>query len=115
MQNLRSSRIMREHRYYVYILASRTHVLYIGVTNNLRRRVWQHKAKEFEGFTSKFNCNRLVWYEAYVFIDRAIVREKQLKSWSRNKKLVLIEQENPSWTDLSEGWYATADFSTPQR
>ena len=103
---------MREHRYFVYIVASRTHVLYTGVTNNLRRRVWEHKTKAFAGFTAKYRCNRLVWFEAYSSVDRAIVREKQIKNWSRKKKIFLIEMENASWADLSEGWYATAGPST---
>jgi putative endonuclease len=103
---------MRQHSYFVYIVASRTHVLYIGVTNNLRRRVWEHKNGTFAGFTSKYRCHRLIWFESYVSIDLAITREKQLKNWSRIKKIVLIERENPTWADLSDGWYENAGPST---
>lgn len=103
---------MREHNYYVYIVASRTHVLYIGVTNNLRRRVYEHTNGTFPGFTSKYRCHRLVWFESYVTVTLAIAREKQLKNWSRSKKITLIERENPTWADLSDGWYETAGPST---
>jgi len=103
---------MREHSYFVYIVASRTHVLYIGITNHLRRRVWEHKNGIFAGFTSRYQCHRLVWAERYASIDLAIAREKQLKNWSRAKKIVLIERENPTWADRSEGWYTSTDSST---
>jgi putative endonuclease len=103
---------MREHNYFVYMVASRSHVLYIGVTNNLRRRVLEHKNGAYPGFTAKYRCHRLVWFERYSSIDRAIAREKQLKNWSRNKKIVLIERENRTWTDLSEPWYVHAGPST---
>ncbi|HEV2279314.1 MAG TPA: GIY-YIG nuclease family protein [Acidobacteriaceae bacterium] len=95
---------MREHTYYTYIVASRTHVLYIGVTGNIERRMLQHKSKSFEGFTADYNCNRLVWYERYGDVRSAIAREKQLKGWTRAKKLALIEKMNPTWIDLSEDW-----------
>jgi putative endonuclease len=103
---------MREHHYYTYIVASRTHVLYIGITNNLERRVWEHKAGTYPGFTSKYRCHRLVWFESYVSVPLAIAREKQLKNWSRSKKITLIEKQNPTWTDLSDGWYPNAGPST---
>ena len=77
---------MREHNYYVYIVASRSRVLYIGITNNLERRVSEHRMGEHPGFTSKYRCHRLVWFESYVTVTLAIDREKQLKSWSRIKK-----------------------------
>src|SRR5215471_15521280 len=96
---------MREHRYFVYILASRSHNFYIGVTNSLRRRIFQHKNHSFEGFTAKYNIDRLVYYAFYGDIHNAIAREKQLKRWSREKKIALIEGMNPTWQDLSEGWY----------
>ncbi len=89
----------------VYIMASRSRTLYIGVTNNLHKRVWQHKNKVFEGFTTRYNIDRLVYFEHFDDIRTAIDREKQLKRWSRAKKLWLIEQKNPTWLDLSEGWY----------
>ncbi|HVO63991.1 MAG TPA: GIY-YIG nuclease family protein [Terriglobales bacterium] len=111
---------MREHRYFVYILASRSHNFYIGVTNSLRRRVFQHKNHSFEGFTERYNIDRLVYYAVYGDIRNAIAREKQLKGWNRAKKIALIEGMNPTWQDLSEGWYddvvselkSTADPST---
>ena len=95
---------MREHTYYTYIVASRTRVLYVGVTGAIERRMLQHKNKSFEGFTADYNCNRLVWFERHGDIRGAITREKQLKGWRRAKKLALIEQLNPTWIDLSEDW-----------
>ena len=95
---------MREHRYYVYIMASRSHNLYIGVTNDLGRRVREHKSHELESFTERYNIDRLVWYGEYDDIRRAINREKQLKGWVREKKIKLIEKLNPTWQDLSAEW-----------
>ena len=90
--------------YYVYLLASRRQgTLYLGVTNNLSRRVWEHKTKVFTGFSAKYGVDRLVWYETYERIDEAIAREKALKKWRRAWKIQLIEEMNPEWTDL----YAT--------
>ncbi len=92
--------------YYVYILCNWNHkVLYIGVTNNLERRVYEHKNKLIEGFTSKYNVNKLVYFEDASDIKAAITREKQLKGWNREKKNNLIETMNPDWKDLSESWY----------
>ncbi|MGB7136820.1 MAG: GIY-YIG nuclease family protein [Acidobacteriaceae bacterium] len=95
---------MGDRRYYAYIVASRTRILYIGVTGTIEVRMQQHRNKSFEGFTADYNCNRLVWYESYDNPGRAIAREKQLKRWIRAKKLALIEKTNPTWIDLSEGW-----------
>ena len=96
---------MREELlYYVYIVASRSHTLYIGFTSGIEHRVWQHKNKIHNGFSKTYNCNRLVWYERYGDVHLAIAREKQLKRWSRIKKLNLIELTNPAWVDLSEDW-----------
>ncbi|HYG98344.1 MAG TPA: GIY-YIG nuclease family protein [Terriglobales bacterium] len=89
----------------IYIVASRTRRLYIGVTSNLNRRVWQHKTKAFDGFTSQYNIDRLVYFENYDDMRVAINREKQLKRWRRDKKLALIERLNPCWIDLAEDWY----------
>jgi putative endonuclease len=94
----------KQHHYYVYIVASRTHVLYCGVTSNLEARVAQHKAGTIAGFTQRFHCNRLVWFERYQYVRNAIAREKQIKNWTRSKKLALIEEINPTWADLSEDW-----------
>ena len=85
-------------------MASRSHNLYIGVTNDIARRVREHKSHEFEGFTERYNIDRLVWYETYQDVHRAIGREKQLKGWIRQKKNKLIEAINPTWQDLSEEW-----------
>jgi putative endonuclease len=94
----------REHHYYVYIVASRTHVLYCGITNNLKRRVTEHRDGAIPGFTETYQCNRLVWFEHYQYVGNALDREKQIKSWRRAKKIWLIEQMNPTWADLSEAW-----------
>jgi putative endonuclease len=91
--------------YFTYIVASRSHTLYIGVTGNLQKRVFQHKWKEHDGFTERYNCDRLVWFETYQDIRDAIAREKQLKRWRREKKIALIERANPAWVDLSRDWY----------
>jgi putative endonuclease len=92
----------------VYIMASRSRTLYIGVTSNLHHRVWQHKNGTYGGFTSKYQATRLVYYEEFVMMMNAIAREKQFKGWSRAKKLALIEEKNPGWLDLSEEWYHPA-------
>jgi putative endonuclease len=108
--------IKRDHHYYVYIVASRTHVLYCGMTNSIRRRVQEHREALIKGFTATYNCNRLVWYEHHQYVNNAIDREKQLKRWGHNKKVTLMERENPAWVDLSEAWREkTADPSTPLR
>jgi putative endonuclease len=95
---------MKEHLYSVYIMASRSGVLYIGVTSDLQTRVRQHKAGAFEGFSKKYRCHRLVYYERYDYIQAAIGREKQLKGIVRKKKIALIESVNPRWEDLSDSW-----------
>jgi putative endonuclease len=88
-------------QYYIYILASkRNGTLYIGVTNNLVRRVWEHKNEVVEGFTKKYGVHQLVWYEVADTPGAAIAREKQLKKWNRAWKLKLIEEKNPKWKDL---------------
>jgi len=90
-------------QYFVYILASkRNGTLYIGVTNNLNKRVWQHKSGLVDGFTKKYSVGMLVYYERFGNIDSAIVREKRLKKWNRKWKLELIEKFNPEWKDLFE-------------
>ena len=90
--------------YYVYIMTNGVRTLYIGVTNNLMRRVFEHKEKLAEGFTKKYNITMLVYYETTGDIQAAIAREKQLKSWRRSKKIALIESSNPQWKDFSLGW-----------
>ena len=96
---------MQDRTYFAYILASRSHTLYIGVTGNLQKRVFEHKWREHDGFTARYNCDRLVWFEIYDSPVRAITREKQLKGWSRSKKIAMIEKSNPAWIDLSRDWY----------
>ena len=95
---------MRKHRFYVYLMASRTRVLYCGITNSLQRRVRQHKDGTHPGFSKTYRCTRLVWFQAFQYVDNAILREKQIKRWRRDKKLTLIQEQNPSWQDLSEDW-----------
>ncbi|HBV58294.1 MAG TPA: hypothetical protein DEB73_03485 [Candidatus Magasanikbacteria bacterium] len=96
-------------KYYIYILASkRNGTLYIGVTNNLARRAQEHKMKLIEGFTKKYDIDKLVYFEEYANVNEALVREKQLKRWKRQWKLELIEKLNPNWDDwtgslLSQG------------
>ena len=103
---------MSAHAYSTYIVASRSHTLYIGVTGNLRKRIFEHKWKEHDGFTERYNCDRLVWFEVYQEATQAIAREKQLIHWRRSKKITLIERTNPTWLDLSREWYEfePADF-----
>jgi putative endonuclease len=106
----------RDHHYYVYIVASRTHVLYCGITNSIRRRTGEHKDGLFPGFTAAYQCNRLVWFEQYQYVNNALAREKQIKGWVRAKKINLIEETNPTWADLSEvRTRETADPSAPLR
>jgi putative endonuclease len=93
-----------EHYYYVYIVASRSHTLYIGITDNIQRRIEQHRDAALPGFTATYHCNRLVLLEAYQYVQQATAREKQLKGWKRSKKIWLIELTNPTWADLSEAW-----------
>ncbi|TDR89788.1 GIY-YIG nuclease family protein [Enterovirga rhinocerotis] len=89
--------------FYVYILASkRNGTLYIGSTDDLSRRVWQHKTKELRGFTSKYDVKLLVWYDVFDTREAAFVRERQMKEWQRRWKLELIEKNNPDWEDLYE-------------
>ena len=92
--------------YYVYIMMSRSDTLYTGVTNDLQRRVYEHKQKLIEGFTKKYNIDMLAHYEETDDVEAAIRREKQTKGWRRSKKMELIESTNPQWRDLSEGWFA---------
>jgi putative endonuclease len=91
--------------YYVYIMTNKSRTLYIGVTNNLMRRVHEHKNKLIPGFTSKYNIKILVYYESTSSIHIALEREKQIKGWLRAKKIALIESMNPKWNDLSKEWF----------
>ena len=92
--------------YYVYMMTNWTgEVLYIGVTNDLERRVYEHKNKIIEGFTEKYNVTNLVYFEETNSVESAIKREKQIKNWSRKKKDFLINKLNPDWKDMSIDWY----------
>jgi putative endonuclease len=97
--------------YYVYIMTNKARTLYVGVTNNLERRVSQHKEKQIEGFTSRYALNQLAYYASTNDIREAIAREKQIKGWTRAKKIALIEEMNPDWDDLSATWYSNAKQS----
>ncbi|MBI5129583.1 MAG: GIY-YIG nuclease family protein [Rhodopseudomonas palustris] len=89
--------------YYVYLLANRKHgPLYVGVTNDLVRRVYEHRSKAVPGFTSRYNITRLVWFEVHDDPISAITREKEIKKWRRDWKIALIERDNPGWDDLYE-------------
>ena len=91
--------------YYTYIMSSSNNrALYIGVTNDLERRVSEHKAGRIPGFTQKYNCKKLVYFETFSIIDQAVVREKQLKGWVRRKKDELIDSVNPERMDLADSW-----------
>jgi putative endonuclease len=91
--------------YYVYIMANQSRTLYVGFTDNIERRVQQHKAELVEGFTGRYNIDTLVYVESFRNAFSGIAREKQIKRWRRDKKLRLIAQDNPDWRDLSDGWY----------
>jgi putative endonuclease len=96
---------MSERTFYVYLLASKSRRLYVGVTNNLERRLFEHKSKLVDGFTKQYNIDRLVYFEQTTDVLSAIAREKQIKGWSRSKKICLVEAGNRSWEDLSAEWY----------
>ena len=91
--------------YYVYMLASHSRRLYTGMTSNLVGRVWQHKKKIADGFTKRYNINRLVWFDSTNDVWVAIEWERRIKRWRREKKVRLIERHNPGWLDLAENWY----------
>jgi putative endonuclease len=95
-----------EKTYHVYILSSRSRVLYTGVTNELIRRVAEHRDGSASAFTAKYRIHRLVYWEAYRNIKAAIAREKQIKNWTREKKIALIESVNPTWIDLASDWFS---------
>ena len=90
--------------FYVYMLASRSRRLYVGMTSDLERRVAEHKSKAIAGFTSRYNIDRLVWFESTESVLAAAERERQLKNWRREKKVTLIEIENAAWEDLAAEW-----------
>jgi len=93
-------------QFFVYIMTNgpKGAALYVGISGDLRHRVWQHKNKLVPGFTSRYNLNQLVYYESFYYPDAAIAREKQIKGWLRSKKIALIESMNPRWDDLARDW-----------
>ena len=93
------------------MVCSNSGTLYIGMTNSIYRRALQHKNGEIDGFASKYGCDRLVYYEGFDDVRKAIDREKQLKGWVRRKKIALIESKNPRWTDLAEKWGSEMAFA----
>jgi putative endonuclease len=94
-----------EKRFYIYIMTNRSKNFYVGVTNNIQERVFQHKTGAFESFTSRYKLDRLVYWERFKYVNAAIVREKQLKRWTRVKKMHLIVSMNPTWKDLAAEWF----------
>jgi len=97
---------MQIDQFAVYFVTNKSNtILYVGITSELDIRILKHKRKTNDGFTAKFNCDKLVYFEQYQWVQDAIAREKQLKAGSRKKKIDLIVSVNPSWSDLSDGWY----------
>ena len=96
---------MKNYQFYVYILTNKKNgTLYIGMTNDLERRIFEHKHKLVEGFTKKYNLDKLVYFEQFQYVNDAIKREKQLKNWNRQWKTDLIEKDNSNWSDLASDW-----------
>jgi putative endonuclease len=105
LSSWRDTLALREHCYYVYILANKQRRLYAGVTNSLMTRVAQHKRKDDpNSFTARYGIDRLVYFERFQYVQNAIAREKEIKGWLRAKKIALIVSTNPKWRDLSEDW-----------
>lgn len=97
---------MRQQRtFYVYIIANEQRTIYIGMTNDLERRVWEHRHGRVRGFSAKYRVNKLVYIETFEDAPEAIAREKQLKNWRRSKKVALINRQNPDWNDLAAEWF----------
>ena len=94
-----------ELAYFVYILSSRSRNLYVGVTSNPIRRMWEHRTHAVPGHTARYRINRLVYFETFADPACAIAREKRIKGWLRCRKIALIEQTNPTWEDLAKGWF----------
>jgi len=101
-----------DKRYHLYIMASKSRVLYVGVTGFLMSRVLQHKAAETDGFTKRYKVNRLVYYESFQYVNNALARETEIKKWRRQKKVALIEAANPTWEDLGAEWGQPIRLST---
>jgi putative endonuclease len=107
---------MKNHCYYVYLLSNKNNtVIYTGVTNDLERRMLEHKAMVNLSFTSKYNCSKLVYYEEFQWVEEAIAREKQIKGGSRHKKEILINSSNILWDDLSNDWFSDEDIKAARQ
>ena len=103
---------MATHRTFIatYMMANRRNgAIYTGMTANLTARVWKHRTGVFDGFSTRYGCTRLVWYQPFAWVTSAIRREKQIKEWKRDWKLALIEETNPGWLDLAADWYPEND------
>ena len=102
---------MRKHDYWVYILTNKhCTTLYIGITNSIIRRLYQHRYGEVDGFTKRYRLNRVVWLEHFRNVNDAIACEKKLKGWRRARKIALVERKNPQWLDLSDDWEQQPKF-----
>lgn len=105
-ESARKENMKTSHIYYVYILSNKVNgTLYIGITNDLHRRVYEHKSKVLKGFTRKYNIDKLMYYEEFNNVKQAILREKRLKKWNREWKIELIEENNKDWLDLAQDFY----------
>jgi putative endonuclease len=107
--------MVRERCYYVYIMASKSRVIYVGMTGFLMARVLRHRAGEGVAFTRKYRVHRLVYYHGFRNVGEAIARETEIKKWRREKKIELIRAENPTWEDLTEGWGEAAVMSVLEK
>ena len=105
---------MRDHEYFVYIMASKSRVLYTGMTNNLSARVLEHKTEQLGGFTKRYRVHRLVYFESYNYVQTAISREKEIKRWIRQRRVALIESTNPTWEDLAGDWFTPERLRKPR-
>ena len=101
---------MREFTYYVYIMASKSRVIYTGMTNDLKVRVFQHKSGRIDGFTKRYRVYRLVYFESWRYVRSAIAREKEVKRWTRQRRVALIESMNPTWEDLAADWFTKEEL-----
>jgi putative endonuclease len=115
MEPCEGKRVAEEKLFFVYLVADRSRVLYVGFTSDLQVRIRQHRQGRFKGFTSHYGCSRLVWFERFGSPIMAITREKQIKRWRREKKIALIEMDNPTWEDLSLEWDKPIVYVEPVR
>jgi putative endonuclease len=103
----------REYKFFVYIMASKSRVLYTGITNNLEVRVRQHKTGQMAGFTKQYRVHRLVYFESFQYVNSAIAREKEIKHWTRQRRVQLIESMNTTWQDLAACWFDEEALENP--